>query len=81
MTEINLDDNFDFGFTTHAGEEFVDVHEAHALQNKAEAMYEAILPLLNNLAKDADKNEMIRWPNRAVKIYEFRKRLEEILNS
>jgi GTP cyclohydrolase I len=81
MTEINLDDNFDFGFTTHAGEEFVDVDEAQALQNKAEAMYEAILPLLNNLAKDADKNEMIRWPNRAVKIYEFRKRLEEILNS
>jgi GTP cyclohydrolase I len=81
MTEINLDDNFDFGFTTHAGEEFVDVHEAQALQNKAEAMYQAILPLLNNLAKDADKNEMIRWPNRAVKIYEFRKRLEEILNS
>jgi GTP cyclohydrolase I len=81
MTEINLDDNFDFGFTTHAGEEFVDVDEAQALQNKAEAMYQAILPLLNNLAKDADKNEMIRWPNRAVKIYEFRKRLEEILNS
>jgi GTP cyclohydrolase I len=81
MTEIKLDDNFDFGFTTHAGEEFVDVDEARAMQNKAEAMYEAILPLLNNLAKDADKNEMIRWPNRAVKIYEFRKRLEEILNS
>jgi hypothetical protein len=81
MIKINLDDNFDFGFTTHADEEFVDVHEARAMQNKAEAMYEAILPLLNNLAKDADKNEMIRWPNRAVKIYEFRKRLEEILNS
>ena len=81
MTEIKLDENFDFGFTTHAGDEFVDVDDAQALQNKAEAMYAAILPLLNNLAKDADKNEMIRWPNRAVKIYEFRKRLEEILNS
>ena len=81
MTEIKLDENFDFGFTTHAGDEFVDVDDVRALQNKAEAMYEAILPLLNNLAKDADKNEMIRWPNRAVKIYEFRKRLEQILNS
>ena len=80
MTEIKLDENFDFGFTTHAGDEFVDVDDAQALQNKAMAMYAAILPLLNNLAKDADKNEMIRWPNRAVKIYEFRKRLEEILN-
>jgi hypothetical protein len=81
MAELELDENFDFGFTTHAGEEFVDADEANTALNKAQAMYDAILPLLNNLAKDADKNEMIRWPNRAVKIYEFRKRLEEILNS
>lgn len=80
MSDFELDD-FDFGFTTHSEQEFVGADEAQAAQNKAEAMYKAIIPLLNNLAKDADKNEMIRWPNRAAKINEFKKRLEHILNS
>lgn len=81
MADFELDEDFDFGFTTHSDEEFVDADEVQAAQNKAEAMYKSILPLLNNLAKDADKNEMIRWPNRATKIAEFKKRLEKILNS
>jgi len=81
MADFELDEDFDFGFTTHADDEFVDADEAHAAQNKAEAMYKAIVPLLNNLAKDADKNDMIRWPNRAAKISDFKKRLEQILNS
>ena len=81
MADFELDEDFDFGFTTHADTEFVDADEVQAAQNKAEAMYKSILPLLNNLAKDADKNEMIRWPNRATKIAEFKKRLERILNS
>lgn len=80
MADFELDD-FDFGFTTHSNDEYVQANEMEAAQNKAEAMYKSILPLLNNLAKDADKNEMIRWPNRAVKIAEFKKRLEQILNS
>lgn len=81
MADFELDEDFDFGFTTHSDTEFVDADEVQAAQNKAEAMYKSILPLLNNLAKDADKNEMIRWPNRAAKIAEFKKRLESILNS
>ena len=81
MKVIDLNEDFDFGFTTHADEEFVAAEEMQDAQNKAMAMYTAILPLLNNLAKDADKNDVIRWPNRGVKIYEFKKRLEEILKS
>lgn len=81
MADLELDEDFDFGFTTHAETEFVDADEVSAAQNKAEAMYKAILPLLNNLSKDADKNEMIRWPDRASKIADFKKRLEQILNS
>jgi hypothetical protein len=81
MADFELDEDFDFGFTTHSDEEFASVEEVSTAQNKAEAMYRAIVPLLNNLAKDADKNEMIRWPNRAAKISEFKKRLEHILNS
>jgi hypothetical protein len=81
MAEFELDEDFDFGFTTHSDEEFASAEEVSTAQDKAQAMYKAILPLLNNLAKDADKNDMIRWPNRASKIAEFKKRLEHILNS
>lgn len=80
MADFELDD-FDFGFTTHSEEEFVPANEMQTAQNKAEAMYKAIVPLLNNLAKDADKNDVIKWPNRDAKINEFKKRLEQILNS
>lgn len=75
------DDDFDFGFTTHSDEEFAAPADVEAAQNKAQAMYKAIIPLLYNLAKDADKNDVIKWPNRAAKISEFKKRLETILNS
>ena len=38
MAEYELDD-FDFGFTTHSDDEFVDAEEAHHAQDKARAMY------------------------------------------
>ncbi len=80
MSDFELDD-FDFGFTTHSEEEFVAADEVEAAQNKAQQMYNAIIPLLNNLAKDADTNDVIKWPNRAAKISQFKKKLESILNS
>jgi len=80
MSELELDD-FDFGFTTHSEQEFVPAEEVTAAQDKAMAMYKAIIPLLNNLAKDADKNAYIHWPDRNVKITKFKKQLEKILNS
>jgi hypothetical protein len=80
MAEYELDD-FDFGFTTHSDDEFVDAEEAHHAQDKARAMYNAIMPLLNNLAKDADKNDVIKWPNRKDRIEKFIKQLQSILNS
>jgi hypothetical protein len=40
-----------------------------------------VLPLLNNLAKDADKNAYIHWPNRTAKIEEFKKKLQTVVNS
>lgn len=77
MPEIELDD-FDFGFTTHGDDEFIDATDDNT---KAHRIYEAILPLLNNLAKDADKTPVIRWPDRAKRVSEFKKKLEQILNS
>ena len=39
------------------------------------------MPLLNNLAKDADTKEYIYWPSRKTKIQEFVTKLQEVVNS
>lgn len=79
---FELEEDFDFGFTTVSEDVFQQaeavVQEGSA---KAEAMYKAVLPLLNNLIKDADKNAYIHWPNRAEKIEAFKKKLLTIVNS
>lgn len=80
MANIDLDDDFDFGFTTVSEEVFQQAElAAEEGQQKAEQMYKLILPLLNNLAKDADKNAYIHWPNRKEKIEAFKKKLESLL--
>jgi hypothetical protein len=75
-------DDFDFGFTTVSDDVFAQAEAAtQEGQLKAERIYKMVLPLLNNLAKDADKNAYIHWPNRASKIEEFKKKLQSIINS
>ena len=75
MSITELED-FDFGFTTMAEEDI----KAEG-NDKARAMYDAIMPLLKNLQKDADKNPIINWPNRHKKIDEFITKLNKILAS
>ena len=41
-------------------------------------MYNAIIPLLDNLLKDAEKNPYIHWPNRTEKIMAFKEKLLSI---
>jgi len=72
MSDFELDD-FDFGFTTTSEADIISEN------GKADAMYKLIVPLLNNLSKDADTNEYIHWPNRKQKIEAFRKKLEALL--
>lgn len=75
-------DDFDFGFTTVSDDVFAQAEAAtQEGQLKADRIYKMVLPLLNNLAKDADKNAYIHWPNRAAKIEEFKKKLQSIINS
>ena len=50
MTKLDIDLDFDFGFTTSSEEEIKQEGN-----DKAQAMYDAIMPLLTNLKKDADK--------------------------
>jgi hypothetical protein len=75
MSDLDLDD-FDFGFTTSSEEEIKQEGN-----DKARAMYDAIMPLLKNLQKDSDKNPIINWPNRGKKIDQFITKLNKILNS
>jgi hypothetical protein len=74
MTKLDIDLEFDFGFTTMAEE---DIKQEG--NDKARAMYDAIMPLLLNLKKDADKNPIINWPNRGEKIDQFITKLNEII--
>lgn len=88
MSKPNIEiDDFDFGFTTLSEEELklrekivIDGATAGGIA-KLEQMYKLILPLLNNLAKDADTNEYIKWPNRGAKIKQFIEKLDQIRNS
>jgi len=80
MDDIDFDEDFDFGFTTVSEDVFIEAEEsALEAQQKAERMYKLILPLLNNLAKDADKNAYIHWPNRKEKIEAFKNKLQSLL--
>jgi hypothetical protein len=76
MSDITELDDFDFGFTTSSEEEIKQEGN-----DKATAMYNAIMPLLTNLKKDADKNPIINWPDRGKKIDMFIAKLNKILAS
>lgn len=84
MSNIELDD-FDFGFSSvnldeqHSNEIHQLSTESTKYKNKMEQLYKAIIPLLDNLAKDSDKNPYIHWPDRDIKIKEFKKKLETII--
>lgn len=80
---MNLDEDFDFGFSSVNEEDLKSEYQrdVSAANDKCQQMYDAIMPLLNNLAKDADKDAYIHWPNRKTKIAAFKKKLDKILNS
>ena len=84
------DDIFDFGFTAvdeteleivqKAQSDLTDLnHTAEDAQGKLDDLYNSVIPLLNNLKKNPEK-EYILWPNRTAKIEEFEKKLFDIYN-
>ena len=82
MSEI-----FDFGFTAVNEDELevtqtmhTMVNEAKGAQEKLDALYNAIVPLLNNLKQNPEK-EYIYWPNRVDKIELFRDKLQAVYKS
>lgn len=82
------EDIFDFGFTAVSETELVEfiptavntTKKLEARENAIDRMYQAILPLLDNLSKDPEKSYIL-WPNRYQKIEQFRKRLDAIYQS
>lgn len=83
-----MSDLFDFGFTAVDETELQAVQQTTALANDAEQLalttqerldklYNAVVPLLNNLKKNPEK-EYILWPNRLAKVEEFETHLQSI---
>lgn len=88
MADIKLDESFDFGFSIvdeleldvlQEATEKLAVADATAdtLEERLNKLYNMVMPLLNNLAKNPDKN-YIYWPNRLKKIEEFRDQLDKV---
>ena len=82
------DDIFDFGFTAVTEDELTTVQEANKTaialseqtdnkQNQLDSLYNAIIPLLNNLKMNPEK-DYILWPNRLAKVEEFEDHLQKI---
>lgn len=78
------EDIFDFGFTAVTEEELDVVQEAQAkadtaydLHNQLHDLYNAVLPLLNNLKANPEK-DYIYWPNRLEKVEAFEDHLYSI---
>jgi len=86
-----MSDIFDFGFTAVDEEELEAVQAAKqqasavestatATQDKIDRLYNAIVPLLNNLKKNPEK-EYILWPDRLAKVEAFETHLQSIYHS
>ena len=84
-----MSDIFDFGFTAvdehelevvqRAQSDLTDLnHTAEDAEEKLNKLYNAILPLLNNLKRNPEK-DYIHWPDRVGKIEEFELMLANIL--
>ena len=83
------DDLFDFGFTAVDESELQAVHDAKkavgdvevtakTTQDKLDKLYNAIVPLLNNLKKNPEK-DYIHWPNRTDKVEAFEDMISKII--
>lgn len=82
--------DFDFGFTAVDENELEAVQqlaqtatsssaEVQKLRDKVTKLHAAVVPLLNNLKANPEK-DYIYWPNRTLKIDQFEVVLQKIIN-
>ena len=80
----NDDFDFDFGFTAVDETELKsgEIEAQEKLQEKLEGLRKMIMPLLNNLKQNPDK-DVIKWngKERAKKIDEFIKKMDNYIKS
>lgn len=81
---MKKDEIFDFGFTAIDESELEQVQyaveaesKAQSTQDKLDKLYNAIIPLLNNLKRNPEK-EYIYWPDRLAKVEAFENQLFKI---
>ena len=83
-----MSDLFDFGFTAVDEDELEAIQKttieyenaklaSGATEERLNRLYNAIVPLLNNLKKNPEK-DYILWPNRLAKVEEFEAHLQKI---
>lgn len=76
-----MSDVFDFGFTAVDEEELESYKQvssvASSTQHKVDKLYNAIVPLLNNLKANPEK-DYILWPDRLKKVEQFEEYLTKI---
>ena len=83
-----MSDMFDFGFTAVDEEELEAVQKQNAqveyastkiadTEERLNNLYNAIVPLLNNLKKNPEK-DYILWPNRLAKVEAFEDHIQKI---
>lgn len=86
--------DFDFGFTAVSEDELKVIEReleakvanqdkelkqvAASYEEKLRTLHKMVMPLLNNLAKDADK-DYIYWPGRQKKMQDFIKQVEALV--
>jgi hypothetical protein len=77
MSKTTTDVDFDFGFTSTTSDEIAAPIITSKSNDTVDKLLKAITPLLDNLAKDPEK-DVIHWPNRKEKIEAFRRKLYTI---
>lgn len=91
MANLDLDMTFDFGFTAVDADELEVLQDtkaelettaavAQGTEEKLNKLYNMVMPLLNNLAANPDK-DYIYWPNRLAKIDQFRDAIDAAYKS
>jgi len=73
------EDEEDFGFT-FADSETIKAQSKALANDKVNGLRKMIMPLLNNLLKNPDKNTIV-WPNREESIKAFIKKMDDYINS
>jgi hypothetical protein len=73
-------DDFDFGFSVIDEKDLAVTKQATDANAKLEKMHKMILPLLNNLQANPDK-DYILWPDRVKKIDQFKAKLQKLMDS